>query len=70
MDPIKQAIIDKIMDSIKDVGEQISTDKKLTLEDKLHQTDVLLDTMKFLKNYDENVKVLNDYHINNKWKER
>lgn len=69
MDPIKQAIIDKIMDSIKDVGEQIRTDKKLTLEDKLHQTDVLLDIMKFLKNYDENVKVLNDYHINNKWKE-
>lgn len=64
----KKVIIDKITEAIKDFGEQARQDETLSLEDKCLQVDVLVDTLKFLDNYDENVKVLNQHYLNkSKW---
>lgn len=64
----KKVMIDKITEAIKDFGEQARQDETLSLGDKCLQVDVLIDTLKFLDNYDENVRVLNQYYLNkNRW---
>ena len=72
MKPTKQIMINKISKAIENFGRQAQQDKETSLEDKLLQVDVLLDTLKFLDRYEENVKVLNEYYANKeKWnKER
>ena len=69
MKPAKQIMIDKIVEAIKNFGEETRNDKDTSLKDKCIQVDVLLDTIKFLDNYDENIKVLNDYYTKkDKWR--
>ena len=62
MKPAKQIMIDKIIEAIKDLGHETKENEQVSTKDKFDQVDVLLDTMKFLNNYDENVKVLNTYY--------
>ena len=66
MKTAKQIMIDKITEAIKDFGEQTRQDESISLEDKCLQVDVLIDTLKFLNNYDENVRVLNQYYLSKK----
>ena len=42
----------------------------IKLNEKLEGADIYLDTFKFLKNHDENVKVLNQYALSKKFKEK
>ena len=70
MENAKQTMIDKITDAIKDFGKEARENQTLTLNDKIDQVDVLLDTLKFLSDYDENVKVLNKYYANKRFQER
>lgn len=67
MKDAKQSMIDEISDRIRDLGEEIRYNKDLSMEDKMTQMDILLDTIKFLKDYDENVKILNKHRIEHKW---
>ena len=67
MKDAKQSMIDEISDRIRDLGEEIRYNKDLSMEDKMTQIDILLDTIKFLKDYDENVKILNKHRIEHKW---
>ena len=67
MKDAKQSMIDEISDRIRDLGEEIRYNKDLSIEDKMTQMDILLDTIKFLKDYDENVKILNKHRIEHKW---
>lgn len=65
----KQIMIDKIIEAIKDLGRETKENEQVSTKDKFDQVDVLLDTMKFLNNYDENVKVLNTYYTEKgKWR--
>jgi translation elongation factor P/translation initiation factor 5A len=69
MKPAKQVMIDKIIEAIKDLGRETKENEQVSTKDKFDQVDVLLDTMKFLNNYDENVKVLNTYYAEKgKWR--
>ena len=69
MRPAKQVMIDKIIEAIKDFGEDTRKNTEMSTKDKCIQVDVLLDTIRFLDNYDENVKILNEHVNKNKWKE-
>ena len=58
----KKDMIDKITHALKDIGDQTQHDETLPLTDKFFQVDVLMDTLRFLKDYEKNVKILNQYH--------
>ncbi len=57
---IQGAVIDRIHDFLMKEGERIKADKTKSLEQKLLEVDVLLDTMKFLGKYKKNIKVLQE----------
>lgn len=59
----KDQIINRMFNVLKGQTMLVKEDSILTTREKLEQADVLLDTMKFLNDYDENVKVLNDYWV-------
>lgn len=65
----KEEIIDKIQALIREEGKKLQDDTKTPITEKLIKADVLLDTMKFLNNYDKNIEILNQHIKNNKWKE-
>ena len=62
MNDAKQVMIDKLVNSIRDLSTDTRTNPYLSLGDKITQVDVVLDTIRFLSNYDENVQVLNKYY--------
>ena len=60
-DKCKEEMIKQVMIKLQELGLKSSEDKTKSKKDKLTEADVLLDTMHFLKDYDENVKVLDKY---------
>lgn len=66
---MKDEVIKGITEYLQQQGE-ILQKSDISPEDKATQLDVLLDTMHFLKDYDENIKVLNDYWINKRQREK
>ena len=60
----KERIIDKIESALLSEIEFVRMEQNKTTEEKMVEIDVLFDTIKFLSNYDENVKVLNK-HLKN-----
>lgn len=67
LDNRKKQIIDKLIIGLQAEGKFIKQDETKTVEDKLMEIDVLLDTVKFLSNYETNVKILNNYASQHKW---
>ena len=65
----KKQIIDEITNFITQRGQQVR-DSDLSVDDQVTQVDVLLDTLHFLQGYDENVKVLNKYWLEKRWKQK
>ena len=61
----REDLIDKINSYIKELGEELQKDQTVSNRDKLSQVDLLINTNKFLYDYDENVKVLDKY-----WREK
>ena len=57
----RQKVIDEITRKLEEIGKQLQQDKGMNPQDKAVQVDVMLDTLHFLQDYDENVKVLNQY---------
>ena len=66
IDP-KQEMINRIKDTLVDRTRELQREEDTDVQDRLVQMDVILDTMKFLNDYDENVKVLNK-HLKEKGK--
>lgn len=60
-DEYKEDIIKLIMIELQKLGIDVQKDKSKSLDERTVKADVLLDTMHFLKDYDENVKVLDKY---------
>ena len=54
----KKDIIDKIQNALLNEVEYIRMNKNKTTEEKVDEIDVLFDTVRFLKDYEENVKIL------------
>ena len=61
MDKQKQEMINKIQMALLSEMEFIRKDNNKDVREKLSEVDVLYDTYKFLDNYEENVKILNNH---------
>ena len=61
----RKQIIDEVSELIMQKGKEIQDSDMPTME-QLTKVDVLLDTVHFLSDYDENVKVLNKYWLEKK----
>lgn len=59
---LQKEMIDEVVGLIQQKGEELRVSGKSPY-DQLPQMDVLLDTIRFLDRYDENVKVLNQYYL-------
>ena len=55
----KDKIIDRMFNVIQGQAMIVREDRSISDKERLAQTDVLLNMMKFLKDYDDNVKILN-----------
>ena len=60
---LKQEMLDKITEMLQEIGKQLQTNTEINVWDKATQMDVMLDTLHFLQDYDENVRVLNKYWV-------
>lgn len=58
---LKEQIIDKIFAELQALGDTVRNSGEFTPMQQLPQVNVLVDTMKFLQDYDENILVLNRY---------
>lgn len=63
-------MLDKITKKLQEIGEELQSDTELPVWDKATQMDVMLDTLHFLQDYDENVKVLNKYWVEKRRREK
>ena len=61
----KEQLIIRMFNVLKGQGMYVREDTSLTDREKLEQADIILNMMKFLKDYDENIEVLDKY-----WKEK
>lgn len=61
----KEQIMTRMSNVLKGQAMFIREDNTITDVERLEQIDVILDLMKFLKDYDENIMVLNKY-----WQEK
>ena len=59
----QQEIIDKLQKALLKEVEFIREHTNRTTDEKIAQVDVLFDIVKFLNNYDENVKILNRHYL-------
>ena len=57
----KEEMINKIQTALASELEYIRLEKGKTTEDKMDEIDVILDTIKFLKNYNKNIEILKKY---------
>lgn len=57
----KKEIINKVIEAIQIEATFVRESEELSLETKCDQMDVLLDVYHFLREYEKNVKILNDY---------
>lgn len=69
MNDNKKYMIEQLVGVLQLKGEYLNS-SDIDLYEKADKLDVLLDTMKFLQNYDENVKVLNEYWLDKRYKEK
>lgn len=65
----KKSMIHELFKTLQLKGKELQ-DEKMSLYEKASKLDVVLDTMKFLQDYDENVKVLNQYWNNKRKQEK
>ena len=66
----KEVVIKRMFNVLKGQGMYIKDNNDLSTQEKVEQMDVILDLMKFLKDYDENVQVLNKHLQNKKWQSK
>ena len=62
----KKEIINELDKAIEQIAKKLK-DSNSNINEQVVKVDVLLDTMKFLDNYDENVEVLTKYWLEKKW---
>lgn len=66
----KEQIMKRLTNVLQGQGTIIREDTITSAEDKLTQMDVVLDVLHFLKDYDENVAVLNKYWLDKRHREK
>lgn len=66
----KETIMTRMSNVLKGQATHIREDESLSIQDKCIQMDIILDIMRFLNDYDENVKVLNKHLAEKKKREK
>ena len=66
LDKNKKEMIDRIINAIQSEANFIKNNDTSS-EIKLSQMEVLLDVHHFLRDYEKNVKILNEYNINHRF---
>ena len=66
----KEAIMSRMTNVLKGQAMYIKEDDNISTQDKCIQMDVILDLMRFLNDYDENVQVLNRHIEQKRQKEK
>lgn len=66
----KEAVLQRLCNMLQGQGMFIREDTTMTSEEKLEQMDVVIDVLHFLNDYDENVKVLNEYWVKKRYAEK
>ena len=64
---MKKEMILKITKYLAEQSDKIMSDKSLSTKDKLSQMDIVLNTTKFLTDYDKNIEILNKYYYDNRY---
>ena len=64
----KEEIIAKFQTAISQEMRFVRENNKLNINEKMDEIDVLMNMSKFLKDYDENIKVLNKHLEEKRWK--
>lgn len=57
----KEDYINEIYKYVKELGKELQEDQTIQVKDKIPQVDLFINTIKFLQDYDENIKVLDKY---------
>ena len=65
---IRLQVINKICDFLESEGKKIQIDNNKSVNQKAIEVDVLLDTMHFLRDYNKNIKVLQNEVNKNRYK--
>ena len=63
----KEEMINKISRALSKEIEFVRMNPNKTTNEKIQQIDVLNDTMHFLRDYDKNIKILQDYVAKNRF---
>lgn len=66
----KEVIMSRMTNVLKGQAMYIKEDDSISTQDKCIQMDVILDLMRFLNDYDENIQVLNRYIEQKRQKEK
>ena len=66
----KEAIMSRMTNVLKGQAMFVREDNTISVQDKCTQMDVILDLMRFLNDYDENVQVLNRHIEQKRQKEK
>ena len=66
----KQQIMTRLNNVLKGQAMYVREDTSISDRDRLTQADVILDLMKFLNDYDENIEVLNRYWYEKRQREK
>ena len=63
LNELQQQTINNILLQLQDEAQKIKQDTQTSIQQKCEQMDIILDTMKFLNNYKENVSILNEHLV-------
>ena len=63
----RKVVTTKLLNFIKYESDYINNNEDISEDYKIAQLDILLDILKFVDDYDNNVKILNDYKANSKF---
>lgn len=66
----KDLMINEVLQALQEQGEHLRDNKELTNMDTAERLDVLINVMHFLKDYDENIQVLDRYWLEKRQKEK
>lgn len=63
LNELQQQTTNNILLRLQDEAYKIKQDTQTSIQQKCEQMDIILDTMKFLNNYKENVSILNEHLV-------
>lgn len=67
LNKLQQKTVNNIILQLQNEAYKIKQDTQINIQQKCEQLDIILDTTKFLSNYKENVAILNEHLVKNRF---